>query len=451
MKIRRNRGLNRRQFLTGTAAVGAGFWVAGTQAWADVERPNRRRISANEKLNVAFIAVAGRATGNIQGVSPLPNVNIVGLCDVDDDRLDPVTKQFPKAKTYFDYRRMIDEMKEIDAVVISTPDHHHAFATLAALRAGKHVYCEKPLTHSLQECRLVRETADQLKAVTQMGTQIHAMDNYRRVVEMVQAGAIGAIKNVHVFCAKSWGTTQPVVTADPVPPYLHYEMWVGPTPGHPYNKAYLPEKWRNYYAFGNGTLGDMGCHYLDLVFWALKLKYPTHVVADGPKAEGEDCPVKLGVHWDFPARGELPPVKVSWYDGGLKSDEYHDYGLDKLQWPTYSVLFIGEKGALVADYTRHVLLPKEKFTDYTPPKPSIPKSVGHHKEWVDACIANDPTAPLCRFDYSGPLSETVLLGALAHRVGKPIEWDAENLRATNAPEAEEIIKLKYRKGWSLEA
>jgi predicted dehydrogenase len=230
---------------------------------------------------------------------------------------------------------------------------------------------------------------------------------------------------------------------------LHYDLWVGPTPFRPYNKAYLPEKWRRYWAFGSGTLGDMGCHYLDLAFWALELKYPTHITTEGPKADAENCPVALAAHWDFPARGDKPAVKLSWYDGGVRPEIYHQWKLNSIPWSRNSVLFIGEKGALLADYGHHALLPENEFKDFTPPKPTIAPSIGHHKEWVEACLKNDPSAPTCRFDYSGPLTETVLLGALANRVGKPIEWDAENLKATNAPEAEPLIKLEYRKGWTL--
>jgi len=436
-----NKKFGRRQFLQGAAGAGAGFWIAGTQAWADTEQPPQK-ISPSEKLNVAFVAVGGRALDNIKGIKPLANANIVALCEVDDKRLEVAANEFPKAKTYFDFRRMLDEMKEIDAVVISTPDHNHAVATVAAMKAGKHIYCEKPLTHCLWEARTVQETAAKLKRVTQMGTQIHATNNYRRVVEIIKAGVLGTIQDVHVFCGKSWGTDQPVGPPDPVPPYLHYDQWVGPTPFIPYNQAYIPESWRKYWHFGNGSLGDMGCHYLDLVFWSLDLKYPTRVHADGPKANAELCPKELGVHWEFPARGELPPVTVSWYDGGLRPQLFDDWklgaGRNPKRWH-FGVLFIGEKGAMVADYDGFKLLPEEKWTGFTPPPQTIAPSVGHHKEWVDACLKNDPDGPLCHFPYSGPLSETVLLGALATRIGEPLEWDAANLKVTNMPNADELI------------
>lgn len=455
MSKRKNVGVNRRQFLGGAAAaLGAGVWIGGTQAWADTEQPNRRKLSPSDKLNVAFIAVAGpygkhpagRAAGNIEGIDSCHNAQIVGLCDVDEPRIGPAKEAHPKAQTFTDYRVMLDKMKEIDAVVVSTPDHTHAVATMAAMQLGKNVYCEKPLTHCLYEARKIRETADKLGTVTQLGTQIHAEPNYRRVVEIIQSGAIGAVKEVHVFCGKSWGTTKRVEGEEPVPKGLDYDLWIGPVTPVPYNHAYIPENWRSYWHFGSGSLGDMGCHYIDLAFWALDLRFPTRVEAKSPtKYDPEDCPPQLEAHWEFPARGDKPPVKLSWYDGGLKPAVFHEY---KVPW-SYAVLFIGEKGALVADYERHRFVQAEKFKDFTPPPQTIPKSVGHHQEWVNACIANDPKAPLCRFDYGGPLSETVLLGCLAFKVGKPLEWDAENLKATNAPEAEEFIKLPYREGWSL--
>jgi predicted dehydrogenase len=445
-----SKAVDRRRFLQGAAGAGLGFWVAGTQAWGDTEAP-AQNVSPSEKLNVAFVAVGGRAAENIKGIKPLPNANIIALCDIDDKRLEIAANEFPKAKTFFDYRKMLDEVKEIDAVVVSTPDHNHAIATVAAMKAGKHVYCEKPLTHSLWECRTVQQVAADTKRVTQMGTQIHAVDNYRRVVEIIKAGTIGAIKDVHVFCGKCWGTDKPISPADPVPSYLHYDQWVGPTPFIDYRKEFIPESWRSYYHFGNGSLGDMGCHYMDLVFWSLDLKYPTRVHADGPKSDQELCPVHLEVHWEFPARGEQPPVNVSWYDGNWRDTPlpqvFHDWKLSPKRWG-FSVLFIGEKGAMVADYGGYQLLPEGKWNDFKAPLQTIAPSVGHHKEWVDACLRNDPNGPLCHFPYSGPLSETILLGSLAKRIGKPLEWDAENLKVTNL-DAEELIHLPYREGWSL--
>jgi predicted dehydrogenase len=280
-----------------------------------------------------------------------------------------------------------------------------------------------------------------------MGTQIHAGGNYRRVVELVQAGVIGPVRQAHVFCNKSWAATQPVVGSPEIPKDLHYDLWLGPTAARPYNPAYLPENWRRYWNFGSGTLGDMGCHYLDLAFWALKLKYPTRVWTESPTPHQEFCPTWLIAHWDFPARGDAPPVKLSWYDGGKKPGALADWEIDP-KWQD-GVFFVGDRGALFADYNIHKLYPEDDFAGFVPPKPTIARSIGHHREWVEACLRNDPSATTCRFDYSGPLTETVLLGTLAHRLGKPLDWDAANLKATNAPEADALIRQPYREGWTL--
>jgi predicted dehydrogenase len=232
-----------------------------------------------------------------------------------------------------------------------------------------------------------------------------------------------------------------------VPANLHYDLWLGPTPPRPYSPAYLPQVWRRWWAFGSGTLGDMACHYMDLPFWALKLRYPTAVSTEGPEVSEQECPRWLVVHYDFPARGELPPVKLSWYDGGKRPSAFEEWKLPG-GWSN-GVMFIGDKGQLVADYGRHKLLPEKDFADFRPPAPYIPDSLGHHREWIEACKKNDPSATTCSFDYSGPLTETVLLGDVAYRCGKPLQWDAATLTATNAPEAERFVKLRYREGWKL--
>ncbi len=435
----------RRQLLKATAAVGAGLLLPGPRAFADAE--SSKPVPPSERLNIGMIGCAHRAEANLNDLALLKNINIVSLCDIDDNYFAAPLRRFPHAKTYNDFRVMLDEQKNLDAVLVATPNHTHAIATMSAMNAGKHVYCEKPLTHTLWEARTVTQTAAKLKRVTQMGTQIHATKNYRRTVELIQSGAIGLVREVHAFCQKSHSAKEDVVGSSPVPQNLHYDLWIGPSAFRPYNPAYLPETWRRYWNFGEGTLGDMGCHYIDLVYWALNLKYPTRVSAEGPPPHPENCPTELTVHWEFPARGEQPPVKLSWYDGGRMPAAAMEWKLDP-KWKN-GVLFIGDKGALFADYDHRILLPEKDFADFTPPKTSIPDSIGHHKEWVEACLRNDPSAPLCRFDYSGPLAETVLLGAVAFRLGKTLDWDAENLRATNAPEANALIRTQYREGWYL--
>jgi predicted dehydrogenase len=437
---------SRRDFLKqgafGTLA-GLGFWVSGRGAWASETASN----SLHERLNIGLIAVGGRAAQSMaEEDGAITNQNVVAICDVDEKTLARAADKFPKAAKFRDFRKLLDQ-KDIDAVMVSTPDHTHASATMLAIESGRHVYCEKPLAHTVEEARRVAEAAAKHKRVTQMGTQIHAGNNYRRVVELVRAGAIGPVKEVHVFCGKRWAGGDLPTESPPVPKYLDYDLWLGPVPFRPYQKQYHPESWRGYWAFGNGTLGDMACHFTDLPFWALELRHPTHVSAEGPPVHPEGCPDWLIVHWEFPERGDKPPVKLSWYDGGKLPDAYESWEIPKK--PKNGVVFIGSRGILFADYDRYHLLPEIKFNDFTPPPKSIPDSIGHHHEWIAACKKNDPTATTCNFDYSGALSETVLLGAVAYRTGKPLKWDAETLQATNAPEAQKFIRGKYRTGWGL--
>jgi len=427
--------LSRRRFLQVAAAAGATGFYPG------LLRADDKKLSANEKVNVGIIGVAGQGEYDMNQTAGA-GANIVALCDVDEKRSGKARERFPQAKYYPDFRKLI-EQKGIDAVVIATPDHTHAIATAAALKAGLHVYCEKPLTHTVQEARFIAELAAKQKRVTQMGTQIHAQDNYRRVVEVVQSGAIGPVKEVHVWCAKSWGGGDRPKDTPPVPEGLHYDLWLGPAPERPYHSAYIPFNWRKWYDFGGGTLNDMACHYMDLPFWALKLRHPNKVSAEGPPVHPETTAPWLIATWEFPARAELPPAKLTWYDGGKRPALFAEGKLP--QWGD-GVLFIGDKGMLIADYGRYKLLPEKQFEGFEPPKPTIPSSIGHHKEWLEACKTGGPTT--CNFNYSGALSETVLLGTVAYRVGKPLTWDARSLKANEA-EAERYVRKDYRKSWSL--
>jgi predicted dehydrogenase len=426
--------LTRRRFLQTTAAGAMTFWTG--RSWAA-----DKKISANERVHVGIIGVAGQGAYDMNEVAKA-GAAIVALCDVDESRTGEARKRFPEAKFYPDWRRLLDQ-KGLDAVVVATPDHVHAAATMAALKAGLHVYCEKPLTHCVHEARVVAETAAQHKRVTQMGTQIHAGTNYRRVVELIQSGAIGTVREVHVWCGKSWGGGDRPRDTPPIPAGLHYDLWLGPAPYRPYNPAYIPFNWRRWWDFGGGTLADMACHHMDLPFWALKLRHPTNIHAEGAPPHPETAAKWLIVHYDFPARENLPPIRVTWYDGGKRPAAFAEGKLPK--WGD-GTLFVGAKGMLLADYSRHKLLPVEKFADFTPPKPFIPNSIGHHREWLEACKNGGPTT--CNFDYSGALTEAVLLGNVSYRLGKPLVWDAKNLR-TNEPGAERFLRYEYRKPWTL--
>jgi len=402
----------------------------------------RRAWGANERLHIASVGAGGKGAGEVR-FTAAEGCNIVALCDVDERHASKTYAEYPKARKYKDFRVMLDERKEIDAVTVSTPDHTHAPPSIMAMKLGKHVFCQKPLTHSLHETRLMTETAAKMKVATQMGTQIHAGDNYRRVVEVIQSGAIGEVTEVHVWVGKAWGGGErPKGEQDP-PATLSWDLWLGPAPERPYWPGrYQPGQWRRWWDFGTGTLGDMGCHLMDLPFWALKLRHPTSCEAEGPKVHPETCPLGLIVRYQFPARGDLPPVRFTWYDGNRAPREIAgDRAPDK------GVMFIGSEGKMFANYDSYKLFPAEKFADYQPPEPTIPKSIGHHAEWIKACMDGSPTT--CNFDYSGALTEAVLLGNVAFRTGKKLEWDAENLRAANAPEAEQYIRREYRAGWSL--
>ena len=345
-------------------------------------------------------------------------------------------------------------------MVISTTEHTHAFATLPALQLGKHVYCEKPLTHDVWEARVIRQAAARAKVATQMGTQIHAGNNYRRVVELIRAGAIGPVRECHVWVGRAWGRQSEAEAkrnadivsvrerpseASPVPKKLDWDLWLGPAPERPYNEIYFPgPRWYRWWDFGNGTMSDLGSHWIDLPFWALGLRAPKTIEASGPPPHPEIAPASMRVTYEYGARDDMPAVRLTWYQGEEKPDPWKSGAIP--QWES-AVLFVGEKGMLLSDYGRHTLLPEDQFRDYRRPEPSIPASIGHHAEWIRACKTGEPTT--CNFEYAGWLTEANHLGNVAYRAGKALEWDAEALRATNAPEAEPYLRRDYRKGWTL--
>ena len=429
--------ITRRTFLGTAGALSAGALLS---SWASAERR-----SALDKLDIGVIGVANRGSSNLRGVA---GENIVALCDIDENYLAGAKERHPGAKTFVDYRKMIDEVK-LDAIVVSTADHTHAVATMAALNAGCDVYCEKPLTHTVAEARAVTEEATRRKAVTQMGTQIHAGANYRRVVELIQSGAIGQVTECHAWVGKAWGGGQKPTEEQAVPKHLHYDLWLGPAKSRPYNSAYLPANWRRYWDFGTGTLGDMGCHHMDLLFWALELDSPTHVAASGPKVDAHTAPTSMHAEWRFPKRrgshGELPEVTMHWWDGGERPPQFAEEGLLP-RWGD-GTLFVGDKGMLLSDYGRYVLLPASDFAEFEPPAPTIPNSIGHYAEWIEACKTRGTTT--CNFRYSGRLTETVLLGTVAYRAGEAFEWNGDKLEVKGSRKAAAMIDKDYREGWSL--
>ena len=389
--------LDRRSFIVLGSVAAASAALASCQSLGG--RPPARKPKTGP-LNLGLIGVGGRGADNLAGVA---GENIVALCDVDATHLDVAAAGFPKAARFVDYRQMIREA-ELDAVVISTPDHTHAPATLAALNAGLDVYCEKPLAHTLEEVREISEAARWHNAVTQMGTQIHAGENYRRVVELIGTGAIGRVREAHCWVGRSWGGGGRPTDTPPIPAGLDWKRWLGTAPSRPYHPDYHPAGWRRFWDFGTGSLGDMGCHHLDLPFWALGLERPSAVHAEGPPVSLETAPTALRVRWIF------PEVDLWWHDGGLRPLQFSQGLLP--EWGD-GTLFVGENGLLLSDYDRHVLLPEARFATYARPAQSIAASIGHHKEWLDACRTRGKAT--CNFEYAGRLTETVLMGVKAYR------------------------------------
>jgi predicted dehydrogenase len=426
--------MTRRRFLETSAALG---FAASLTA-------EEKKTSANEKLNLGIIGVGGQG---MYSLGQIAHENVVALCDVDSEREDVLKarKANPKAKFYQDFRRLLDQ-KGIDAVVVATPDHWHAIPSVAAMKAGMHLYCEKPLAHSVHEVRVMMQTAAETKCVTQMGTQIHAENNYRRVVEIVQTGVLGKVERVQVWCQRRPDHIKLARSKTAIPAGLDYDMWLGPAPERPYDRAFLPFHWRWLFDFGGGVLADMACHFMDLPHWALDLRTPTTVEASGGKKLGQgdyDVPDVLQVDYRYPAKGDRSAVHLTWYSGVPgpsldSSSPFHGF--------RDGVLFTGDKGQLVADYSRYKLLPEKDFKYFDAPKQTIPASLGHHREWLKAI--RDGGTTTCNFAYSGALAETVLLGNVAYHSGVKLNWN-EKAGTTGSAEADKRLKREYRKAWKL--
>jgi len=413
---------------------------------------------ANEKLNIACIGVGGQGLANLKAVS---SETIVALCDVDEQRAAEAFKLFPDLPKFVDFREMFDKLSNsIDAVVVSTPDHTHAVAVAAALKLGKHVYCEKPLTWSVYEARVLRELARKRKVTTQMGNQGTASEGFRRAVELVQAGVIGEVREVHAWVSAFNETQDRPTETPPVPLTLQWDLWLGPAPYRPYHPAYVPYRWRHWRDFGTGQLGNWGCHTLNVAFMSLKMdllwsqqvshqrKRPLiRVEAESPGVHPETYPRWMIVRYLVPERAGLPPVSVTWYHGGPKpsQDLLLSYPM-----PDAGCLLVGTKGSLLSlggHNTRFVLLPQKEFEGFEGPQPSLPRTKGHHREWLAACKGEGNT--MSHFDYASCLTEFVLLGNVALFTGKPIEYDPIAGKVVNEPEANKFLHRKYRQGWTL--
>ncbi len=457
--LTKDRKISRRDFIGGAAAVAA-FTIVPRHALG-----GPRHIPPSEKLNIAAIGSGGMGGSNVNACS---GENIVALCDVDDNQAAKTFKKFPKAKKYRDFRKMLDRQKDIDAVIVATPDHTHAVAAMAAMRRRKHVYIQKPLTRTVYEARTLTEAARKYEVATQMGNQGHSGEGVRLICEWIWDGAIGPVREVNAWTNRpTWpqGIVDRPKETPRVPKTLDWDLWLGPAPYRPYHPCYSPRYWRGWWDFGCGALGDMACHLLDPVFSALKLGYPASVEASssvclrtvvGKNDWGkvvvnkETYPKASIVRYEFPARGDMPPVKLNWYDGGMKPPRP-----DELEPPLKmtSVIFIGDKGKLMCgEYGDHPrLIPQSKMDEYKehlPPK-TIPRVKGSHEQnWIRACKGGPPACS--NFDYSGPFTEAVVMGNLAiRRLGKKLLWDGENMKVTNDDEANRYVNEPYRKGWSL--
>jgi predicted dehydrogenase len=434
---------SRRTFLSSSAAASAALTLGAYANPAAAQQPK----SPNDRLRIAGVGTTNRAAADLK---ELASQEIVALADVDDNLMAKGSVPYPNARKYRDFRVMLEkEAGNIDAVLVSTPDHIHAPAAAMALRLGKHVYCQKPLTHTVFECRTLTNLAREKKLITQMGNQIHSSDNYRRVVELIKSGAIGKVSECHVWVTAEYHGAK-FTTGDPVPAGLDWDLWLGPAPERPYSKGIHPFDWRKFWDYGTGALGDFGCHFIDLCHWALDLGAPTSVSAEGPPPDAVSCPEWCIAHFEYPSRGSQPPVKLTWYDSGKQPELAKTLmlkGKPLNQTFPRAQLFIGTEGMIVSDYSKLAILPEDRFIDFKSPEQTIPKSVGQYQEWVDAIKGTGKT--LCNFDYAGNLTEAVLLGTVAYRTGQKIEWDATNLKIKNSPAAQQLVHKEYRKGWTL--
>jgi predicted dehydrogenase len=446
--------LSRRGFLATTAAVGASFMVLPRHVLGGAGQP-----SPNNKLNIAGVGIGGQGAWDLEEVK---SENIVALCDVDWDYAAKTFEKYPNAKRYKDFREMLDREKSIDAVVVATPDHTHAIVSITAMKMGKHVYCEKPLTRTVFEARAVAKAAREAGVATQMGNQGMAFEGNRLINEWLADGAIGPVREAHVWSDRPthrgkmplwWaqGIERPKETP-PVPDKLDWDLWLGPAPWRPYHPAYAPFRWRGWWDFGSGGLGDMGIHNLAPVFSALKLGAPLSVQATSTPLFPDTVPLASIVRYEFPARGDMPPVKLHWYDGGLLPEPPTELDENRELDPEDGIILVGDSGKMLVtgwggEHPR--LLPASRHRDYPRPLKTLPRSVGHHKEWLLACKGTGP-APRSNFDFAGPLTEAVLLGtACVRNGGAKLLWDSEKLKFTNDPEANKFLHYEYRGGFVL--
>ena len=448
---RKATGLSRREFLGAAGAAAATFLVVPRHAVAA-----SGKTPPSDKVNIAGIGVGGQGGGDVRGMAG--GNNIVALADVDSNKAGKIFGEFSDAKKYKDFRKMLDEMeKSIDAVVIGTPDHTHAVTAIAAMKRKKHVYCEKPLAHSVAEVRAMMKAAKQFNVVTQMGNQGHSSDSIRLLVEWIQDGAIGKVEKIDLGCSavnSALGALEKAKAGEPVPDTLDWDLWLGPAQERPYSPAYHPYNWRGWVPFGNGTIGDWTCHVIDPVFWAFDLGSPTSIQAQVKdydiKTQGDAYPKGDIITYEFPAKGKRGPITLVWYSGTEKIPRPKELPPDGKHYDTGAVVY-GDKG--VIHYGSHGaggvrIIPEEQMKAYKTPAQKIPRVKGHHADWVAAIREGRKAGS--DFSYGGPLTEIAMLGVIAIRLAPTkLLWDTRKMRFTNSPEANALVNPPYRKGWKL--
>jgi predicted dehydrogenase len=464
--MNQSRRSSRREFLKAGVAAASVFSIVPRHVLG-----GRGFVPPSDKVNIALVGAGGQGRSNARELFKQPDAQIIAVADpAESFSLEqfyfkgvggrvPVQREIEKhygaktpqfrCATYEDFRLMLEKEKNIDAVLCATPDHLHAYVSVFAMRAGKHVYCEKPLTHNLWEARQVARVAKETGVATQMGNQGHSSDGIRQTCEWIWSGALGSVREVHAWVdSKRWNPTltgrpkeQP-----PVPAGLNWDLWLGPREPRPFHPAYCPVAWRDFWAFGASNLGDFACHDMDAACWALDLHAPVRVEARGAgPMDAEIGPHGCLAYFHFDARGNRPPVKLTWYDGGIRPERPADLPA-KEKYPARGVLFVGDKGTLLcggAGGKPRLLFPK----DVTPPQPTLPRTKGHHRDWLDAFKGGKPAGS--NFEYGARLTEIVLLGVLALRTRREVDWDAVNMKAIGFPEADAFIKEKYRQGWEI--
>ena len=440
--------ITRRRFL------GASSTLVAASAFTIVPRHvlgGPQHTAPSEKINIAGVGIGGKGRSDIEQVN---SENIVALCDIDQRHAARTYKVYPDAEIFTDFREMLETREDIDAVVVATPDHLHAPVSLAAIKLGKHVYCEKPLTHTVQEARLLAEAAREAKVATQMGNQGISSESTRAICEFVWDGAIGPVREVHVWTNRPiWaqGVERPGEHHE-IPDTLDWDRFIGPAPERPYHPMYHPFAWRGWWDFGTGALGDIGCHSFAPIFKVLKLGHPTSVEASHSSVftrrknnefNNETYPRASVVRYKFPARGDMPPLRLTWYDGGIKPPRPEELEPHR-SLGDGGTLYVGDKGKILNGR----IIPETKMKAYPGPPQTLERSIGHHKDWVNACKGGKPGDS--HFDFASLVTEVVLLGNIALRSEKELQWDGPNLKIPNAPDLEKYLTKEYREGWELE-